>query len=755
MPSSLYRKRINRLKGNRGTYAEVIIDGKTVKAQTGQTILDAARKAGISIPTLCHLELLEPYGGCRLCVVEVRGMKGFPTSCTTPVEPGMEILTHTPALSKLRKEILEFTLSEHPFTCLVCGDRNSCTDFMHTTRKVSTITGCNFCTSNGDCELQELVDILALEDVKFPITYRGIPPVRDNPFYDLDYNLCVLCGRCIRICSEERNSHVLAFVERGGKTLVGTAFGESQVTAGCEFCGACADVCPTGSISEKIGKWRGIPDKSVMTTCTLCPVGCDMNVNSREGRIVQIGAPPGRRTAPPQLCIRGKFLARHLNDHPSRITVPHIRKGERLVEVTWDEAYAYMATALKDHRNGAFGLIASGQDTLEDNYILQKFAREIMGSGNVDLHGSHPVREVPELIHRFHALYPPPLLDEIGRTGTLLLIGTDASLSHPLLENRIRKASVAGGKVICTGSVPNRTLTFAERFIPCGQGEGLSFLQELLALLNGKDAGGKIREGMKDAASLLSGSGDVVIIPDDSLLRGPDAPEVLLALFSLHGFLGKKAKCRILFPGFEGNLYAGALAGMHPDYLPGLLPSGDPTGSSAEKHGNPVRALMVVGDLCSENGWADTELLIQCNMFRTGISEHAHVLLPVTDFLETEGHVFTMDGTLKKVNRALRPPGKSKSIPSIISGLAGAMGIKGFSSRPAEIFRELKTHLDAGAQEKTWTGKTHVSRKSGLKAGSVPTIPGYDHFRYRGNRIADLVPDLARVHMSKDYDENR
>jgi len=366
------------LKAERRTYRTAVIDGHTVKVRPNQTILDAAMKAGIYIPTLCHLENLEPYGGCRLCVVEVKDMKGFPTACTTPIAPGMEVVTVSPELQKLRREILEFVLSEHPFTCLVCKDKKECTDFMHTTRKVSTITGCNFCTSNGDCELQELVEFLELEDMKFPITYRGIPPVKDNPFYDLDYNLCVLCGRCVRICNEERNSHVLAFVERGNTTIVGTAFSESQSEAGCEFCGACVDVCPTGSISEKMGKWRGRPDKSVKTTCVICPVACDMNVNIAKGKLVQIGPPPGKRTGPLQLCLRGKFLPSEISDHPSRITVPLIRRDDKWIEVSWEKAFETIALKLGNHRGSGFGVIASGQDTLEDNYMLQKFTRKVM-----------------------------------------------------------------------------------------------------------------------------------------------------------------------------------------------------------------------------------------------------------------------------------------------------------------------------------------------------------------------------------------
>ncbi len=268
-----------------GKNISIKINGKKFSVPDGITVLEAARLKNVYIPTLCWLENLVPYGGCRLCVVDIKNMRGYPTACTTPVTNEMEITTNTPELNRLRKETLELILSEHPYSCLVCKDKNDCTEYMHTTRKVSTTTGCNYCANNGNCELQNLVEYLELSNIKFPFTYRKIKPERNNPFYDIDYNLCILCGRCVRICNEERNSEVLSFVQRGNHAIPGTAFGESQIEAGCEFCGACIDVCPTGSISEKMGKWVGLPDKSTETTCLFCPVGCTINVNSRGNRI--------------------------------------------------------------------------------------------------------------------------------------------------------------------------------------------------------------------------------------------------------------------------------------------------------------------------------------------------------------------------------------------------------------------------------------------------------------------------------------
>lgn len=740
------------MKGKKSTY-DAIIDGKNIKFRPGQSILDAANKAGLYIPTLCHLEALEPYGGCRLCVVEVKNMRGFPTACTTPLTQGMEVVTVSPALQKLRREILEFTLSEHPFTCLVCKDKKECTDFMHSTRKVSTITGCNFCTSNGDCELQDLVDFLELDDMKFPITYRGIPPVKNNPFYDLDYNLCVLCGRCVRICNEERNSHVLAFVERGNSTIVGTAFGESQTTAGCEFCGACVDVCPTGSISEKMGKWRGKPDRSVKTTCVICPLACEMNVNTRDGKLVQIGPLPGKRINPPQLCLRGKFLPSEICDHPSRITSPLIRKEDRWIEVSWKLAIETIAQQLDKQKGSSFGVIASGQDTLEDNFLIQKFTREIMLSNNLDQHYSYPVREMPELIHQLRIQQRTAGMAEVEAADTLLLFESDASISHPLLENSIRKAYRKGKRVISFGSRPNRTSIFSTSEVLFQPGEVKASLQLLISALD-KDKGPEELDAVID---FLKASENVVLVAGDDLLRQSSSASIIHLLSSLQTALSSSGSCSILFPGYEGNLYSNALVGITPDYLPGFIRISDKNRGLSSKEmlrstgDEGLRALMVIGDLPDHPGLASLEFLVQCNMFKTDLSEQADLLLPLPHFLESEGHCLSIDNKLKKVNRALTRPGNVKSINWIVSSLAKAMDENKFTHKPAEIFKELKALVKLPEQDGGGSGQTDI--KPAPDSGKRDRVPRkndypvgmmilHNHYRYRGNALSNLVPEL-------------
>ena len=717
-------------------------------------------KAGMYIPTLCHLEMLESYGGCRLCVVEVKNMRGYPTACTTPLEAGMDVLTRSPALQKLRKEILEFTLSEHPFTCLVCKDKKECTDFMHSTRKVSTITGCNFCTSNGDCELQELVDYLELDDIKFPISYRGIPPVKDNPFYDLDYNLCILCGRCVRICNEERNSHVLAFVERGNSTIVGTAFGESQKAAGCEFCGACVDVCPTGSISEKMGKWRGNPDRSLKSACAVCSIACDINVNTREGQLVQIGPLPGKRIDPPQLCLRGKFLPAEIIDHPSRISTPLLRKENQWIEVSWEKAIQTIAIRLDKQKGRNFGVIASAQDTLEDNFQLQKFTRSVMKSNNLDLHYSYPHRQIPELIHRFCVQQLTAGLDQIEKADTLVLIGSDASVSHPLLENRIRKAYRQGRQIISFTAYPNRSSSFCTHEIKYGAGEEETMLKSLVSAL-GKKQGPKDKiRFLEGVIPLLQASKNMVLIAGDEVLRQSSSGNILGLLARLLTILDSSRRCSILFPGFEGNLYAGALMGVHPDYMPGVrrIKSGERGLSGREMLSNAgkerVRALMVIGDLPDHPELSGLEFLVQCTMFKTELSQHADVLLPLSHFLENEGHILSLDNKIKKLSKVVMRPGHVKDISGIISLLAKAMGESGFSRKPAEIFRELKSLMNISEKDREKSDPIRIKpgperdvqyELSEDKIYPIRMLILHNHYRYRGFAMSALIPDLNSI----------
>ncbi len=238
----------------------IYIDGKKIEFDgKGETILDVARAAGIYIPTLCDHDELESYGGCRLCIVQVEEMRGFPPACTTAAKDGMEVKTSTDDLMNLKRNILQLLLMEHPSACIICEETERCTEYRPQPYKSGSITGCTTCPSRYICDLRSVVENLGIKELDYEPQYKEIPVERDDPFFDRDYNLCILCARCIRVCDDVRGTSAITYTNRGHETRVDTAFGGSHIDSGCWFCGACIDVCPTGSLFPRLTKWTGAP----------------------------------------------------------------------------------------------------------------------------------------------------------------------------------------------------------------------------------------------------------------------------------------------------------------------------------------------------------------------------------------------------------------------------------------------------------------------------------------------------------------
>ena len=269
------------------TEITLTIDGNVVKAQEGDTVLQAARKVGIEIPTLCDHPALEPFGACRLCIVEIEGMRGYPPSCTTPATERMIVTTTSPEIVNLRKNILKLMLSGHTSPCLVCKHREPCEKYRPRPFKAGKATRCVFCSNRFTCELRMLADEFKIEELEVPIIYKHLPLERLDPFMDRDYNLCVLCGRCARICEKVHRKGTIDFINRGKDARIGTEFHRPHTDTNCRFCGACIDICPTGAMSDRFAKWYGAPDRSQDTTCVLCPNGCSIRLKLKDGKVDQ------------------------------------------------------------------------------------------------------------------------------------------------------------------------------------------------------------------------------------------------------------------------------------------------------------------------------------------------------------------------------------------------------------------------------------------------------------------------------------
>jgi formate dehydrogenase beta subunit len=254
------------------------IDGTEVEAERGCTVLRAAQSAGIYIPTLCYHPDLLPYGGCRLCIVEIENMRGFPTSCTTPATGGMVVKSNTPQLQELRRSFLQLILTEHPNACLTCHRRERCGPYDICLRHVAVTERCVSCPKNGQCELQYLVDYIGIGDMTLPYRYRGLPvDFEREPLIQRDYNLCILCGRCVQMCSEVRGIGAVSFVNRGIDTVVGTAFDKPLQDSGCRFCGACVEVCPTGALMDEGARYQ--PEHNHEEIAAPCKYACPAGIN--------------------------------------------------------------------------------------------------------------------------------------------------------------------------------------------------------------------------------------------------------------------------------------------------------------------------------------------------------------------------------------------------------------------------------------------------------------------------------------------
>ena len=331
------------------------IDGAPVEAQPGDTILEAATRAGIHIPTLCADPNLPPYGACRLCIVRVSGVRGLPPACTTTVADGMAVVTDDEEISEVRKTTVQLLLSDHPTDCLAC-------------------------TSNAECELQDVAAYLGVRERRYVQLEREGEIDGSNPFFDRDPNKCVLCGRCVRACQEIVGTGAIDVLNRGFASTIGPFLNGPLADSRCEGCGECVVHCPTGSLGLKQGL---PPDKQVQSVCPYCGTGCSVLLGIRANKVVSVEGDPDGPVNRGQLCVKGRFGLDFV-DHPDRLTTPLIRKDGELVEASWDEALDLIASKAKDAKGGAFAAFASAKTGNEDNYVLQKFTRQVMGTNSID-----------------------------------------------------------------------------------------------------------------------------------------------------------------------------------------------------------------------------------------------------------------------------------------------------------------------------------------------------------------------------------
>ena len=407
------------------------IDGFSVEIEEGASIMRAAATIGTSIPKLCATDRLNAFGSCRLCLVEIEGRKGTPASCTTPVAEGMKVRTETPRLQKLRRGVMELYISDHPLDCLTCSD-------------------------NGDCELQDMAGRVGLRDVRYGYegdNHFGQPIDRSNPYFQFEPSKCIVCSRCVRACDEVQGTLALTIEGRGFNSKVSFA-GADFFDSECVSCGACVDVCPTATLQEQMVAEVGVPDRTVLTTCAYCGVGCSFKAELKGDQLIRMTPFKDGKANHGHSCVKGRFAWGYAA-HPDRITTPLIREKitDPWREASWEEAISHAAQRLKEtqakYGRKSIGAISSSRCTIEEVWAVQKMVRTAFGNNNIDTCAR--VCHSPTgygLKQTYGTSAGTQDFDSVEETDVILIIGANPTDAHPVFASQMKRRLRKGAKLI-------------------------------------------------------------------------------------------------------------------------------------------------------------------------------------------------------------------------------------------------------------------------------------------------------------------
>ena len=410
---------------------QLTIDGVSVSVPEGTSIMHAASISGVTVPKLCATDSLEPFGSCRLCLVEIEGRRGYPASCTTPVAEGIKVRTQTPKLADIRRGVMELYISDHPLDCLTCA-------------------------TNGDCELQDMAGAVGLRDVRYG--YEGKNHLKSekdtsNPYFTFDPSKCIVCSRCVRACEEVQGTYALTIQGRGFDSKV-SAGNKDFKDSECVSCGACVQACPTATLIENTIIEAGVPEHSVTTTCAYCGVGCSFHAEMKGEEVVRMTPNKDGGANHGHSCVKGRFAWGYAT-HKDRITTPMIRKSihDPWEKVTWDVAINYAASEIqriqKKYGRDSAGAISSSRCTNEEVYVVQKLVRAALGNNNIDTCAR--VCHSPTgygLKQTLGESAGTQNFDSVMHSDVIMIIGANPTDGHPVFASQMKRRLREGAKLI-------------------------------------------------------------------------------------------------------------------------------------------------------------------------------------------------------------------------------------------------------------------------------------------------------------------
>ncbi len=615
------------------------VDGKAIQAAPGTLLINAAKQAGIEIPAFCYYDGLSLQAACRMCLVEVEKTPKLQVGCTLPVAEGMVVHTDSPTVRASRKGMLEFLLTNHPLDCPVCD-------------------------KGGECELQDMTFRYGAGESRFLEEKVHVDEQQWSPVVYFDAPRCILCYRCVRVCNEGMGVNALGVINRGVNAEIAP---NEYDHLNCDECGMCIDICPVGALTSGAYRYKTRPweMEHVGTICTHCSNGCKTTLGVRGEQIVRGNNRDRSGINGEFLCVKGRY-AFDFTHHADRLQSPMIRKNGRLEPVSWSEALALVAKKWREivERGGRFGVIGSTRTTNEENFFLQKFARQVLGTNNIDHHRSGDI---------------PTLLDALsGRTGALattadlynekavLVVASDLSQEQPFLAWQVR-ANVRhhGAHVYTATPGPVREDRTAVRSVRCEPGREIEAVESL-------------GDALRAEPSLVVVFGDAI--------KG----EALRRLVAFGDSLGIPVKYVALldYSNSRGALDMGLLPDLGPGYHPVAAPGMTMAGMLADAS---LDALWVVGaNPLSRTPLAspDAFVVVQ-DLFLTETAERASVVFPAASAYEKSGTVTNVCGEVQRLKPAVKIAG-TKTDLEIVGLLAKELGAQLGVWLPDNVFEEIR-----------------------------------------------------------------